>query len=308
LSVKPSSKGLGAYEITCETTLKGEYTMHVKLDGMPIGGSPGVFTAFPALPTAARSKLLPPTEPCVTHQSVTLELVAVDKLGNALDRGGARVDARVLGPNAGACTVDDRKDGTYTITFTTGAVGEYRVIARLDNVEMTPLPIQFAEGLRPAAAIAAPLQSVDVTGIEHFARSPKSKPPRKSIAKGMNGAPSQAAPAILNNDSPGAEKALPANVDTLQRASRMAAAGAENASDEAFLTEPTQAKDPVAPEVTEAAPKKFAVTSGSLTLTKKGGKGKPFSTSKGGRVPPMASGKSPPKAQQSGPVKRQASA
>ena len=39
-----------------------------------------------------------------------------------------------------------KKDGTYTISFSAGAVGEYRVIARLDNIEMPPLPLQFVEG------------------------------------------------------------------------------------------------------------------------------------------------------------------
>ena len=145
LPVKPSNKGLGAYEISCESVLKGEYTLHVELNGQPIGASPGLFFVLPAVPTAVRSKLLPPDGACITHHEIQLVLIAVDKLGNTLDRGGARVDARALGPNASQCTVEDRKDGTYTIAFTGGAVGEYRVIARLDNIEMTPLVVQVNE-------------------------------------------------------------------------------------------------------------------------------------------------------------------
>ena len=68
--------------------------------------------------------------------------------GNTLDHGGARVEARVIGANASQCAVEDRKDGTYILTFTAGAVGEYRVVARLDNTEMPPVNLHFAEGSR----------------------------------------------------------------------------------------------------------------------------------------------------------------
>ena len=150
LTVKPQKKGdaviVGAYEVIHESTLCGEYTMHIELDGMPLGGSPGVFFVRPALPTAAKSKLNLPTEPTVTGSVCVMMLVAYDKQGNQLDRGGARVEARVVGPNAGPCTVEDKKNGEYSLSFTAGTVGEYRVIARLDNVEMAPVPLQFAQG------------------------------------------------------------------------------------------------------------------------------------------------------------------
>ena len=148
LSIKPNTgKGVGTYEVSCESNVKGEYTLHVELNGQPIGGSPGVFMVLPSAPVAMKSKLLPPTTALFIQQNTELVLIAVDKLGNTLDRGGARVDARVLGPNASPVAIEDRKDGTYSIGFTAGAVGEYRVIARLDNVEMTPLALLFTEGV-----------------------------------------------------------------------------------------------------------------------------------------------------------------
>ena len=160
--VRANPKALGSYDISHETTVKGEYAIHVELDGQEIDGSPACFTVQPAVPTAIRSRLAPPETQPQTHQPCELLLTAVDKLGNTLDRGGARVDARVLGPNASPCTVEDCKDGRYKITFTAGAVGEYRVIARLDNVEMLPMPLQFAEGRPPVAdALEKPVQSKD---------------------------------------------------------------------------------------------------------------------------------------------------
>ena len=72
-------------------------------------------------------------------------LEAIDKYGNKLDRGGARIDARANGPGVSACVSDDRGDGTYIISFTAAVVGETRVIVRLDNVEMQPLRMVFVE-------------------------------------------------------------------------------------------------------------------------------------------------------------------
>ena len=186
LPVKPSNKGLGSYEVSCESFQKGEYTLRVELNGFPISGSPGVFFVQPAVPTAVKSKLLPPPEPWLTHTDSQLVLIAVDKLGNTLDRGGARVDARVLGPNAGSCTVEDRKDGTYTITFTAGAVGEYRVIARLDNVEMTPLPLQFSEGGSKGAASTNTEKAMAEMVAAKLAES-KGKPGSKATGKQRGG-------------------------------------------------------------------------------------------------------------------------
>lgn len=146
LEVKASNKGIGAYEVTHESELKGEYTLHIHLGGMPIGGSPGVFVVEPAQAYPAKSKLHPPTEVTLTHRPVQLILETADKLGNLLERGGAKVDARIIGPNAGQLTTEDLKDGKYCLTFSASSVGEYRVIARLDNVEMPPVTMMFGEG------------------------------------------------------------------------------------------------------------------------------------------------------------------
>ena len=94
------------------------------------------------------AELYPPTEPPIINQEARLLLEAIDKFGNKLDRGGARVDARANGPGVSACVPEDRGDGTYIISFSAAVVGETRVIVRLDNVEMAPLKLVFE---KPAA-------------------------------------------------------------------------------------------------------------------------------------------------------------
>lgn len=228
ISVKPSTKGLGAYEVTCESALKGEYTLHVRLFDMPIGGSPGVFFVHPAVPTAVRSRLLPPTEATVTHQNCELVLVAVDKLGNTLDRGGARVDARVLGPNASQCTVEDRRDGTYTITFTAGAVGEYRVIARLDNVEMSPLPLQFVEGTRFASSEAKETATTD-------SRAESKAKARQPVVTGRSTTPYASVGAAAAGAAAAGAHSTPVEESSMDMDSRVAADGVSAQRDPATL-------------------------------------------------------------------------
>ena len=73
-----------------------------------------------------------------------------DRFGNRVERGGSRVDARALGPSAGQCIVDDRKDGTYEVSFTAMAIGDYKVRTRSDSAFLgggeetsTPPPSSF---------------------------------------------------------------------------------------------------------------------------------------------------------------------
>lgn len=190
IEVRQSNRGLGAYEVAHETVLKGEYVVHVELNGMPVGGSPALFFVEPSVATANKSILQPPKTEPLTHQLTELELIAVDKLGNTLEKGGARLDARVLGPNAGPCTCTDRKDGTYTIQFTAGAIGEYRVIARLDNVELAALALIFGEGRehRTSSSSASASLRDDDGGARRAKGSSKSRRGSVAIKAGDSGA------------------------------------------------------------------------------------------------------------------------
>ena len=83
-----------------------------------------------------------------------------------------RFDAKAFGPKASECQVDDRGDGTYTILFTASVAGDYRLQARLENVEMSPLHLHVVE--RPpeeveAAPAAPPPEEPAVVELEEMA-------------------------------------------------------------------------------------------------------------------------------------------
>ena len=179
LELKPL-KGLGVYEVAYDVALKGPHAIHVLLEGYDICSSPVTFDVIPAQALGSKSKLVPPSEPPQINQPCELLVEAIDKFGNKLDKGGSRVDARANGPGVTPCTVDDRNDGTYTITFSSSVVGETRIIVRLDNVEMPPLKMLFVEGkgggegvkrgkgIKPgsAAAADAPAEAAPATDPE----------------------------------------------------------------------------------------------------------------------------------------------
>ncbi len=75
-------------------------------------------------------------------------LHAVDEFGNALTVGGALVIAKAYDPLTGtSVTVDieDRRDGTYRIRFTWQTVGECEVSVRIENRDMAPVRVAFAD-------------------------------------------------------------------------------------------------------------------------------------------------------------------
>ena len=126
--------------------------MHFTLNGKHLNSSPLRFRVKPSGPSGKLSTLHPPVDtPPVTNVLYELTLIAEDKYANKLDRGGANVQARALGPSASQAQTVDHQDGTYGVRFTAGAVGEYRVEVRLDNVKIkgSPYMINFTE---PTAA------------------------------------------------------------------------------------------------------------------------------------------------------------
>lgn len=137
--------GLGTYELILEPLKSGEHSVHIKLFGEEITGSPVSFYVSPAAPNSQKCYLSrpPDAEPTLINQPCDILLTTHDKYGNQLDRGGVRVDAKAAGVAASACTVEDHKDGTYTIRLTAGAPGEVKVTARIDSVEIKTLSVFF---------------------------------------------------------------------------------------------------------------------------------------------------------------------
>lgn len=143
---------VGTFALAYELQVAGIYEAHFMLGGSPLSGSPVTFQVKPAQPSGRLSTLHPPVDtPPVIGVPYELLLIAEDKYTNRLDRGGANVQARALGPSASPAATIDHNDGTYGVRFTAGAVGEYRVEVRLDNVKIKGSPhlINFVE---PTAA------------------------------------------------------------------------------------------------------------------------------------------------------------
>ena len=143
LPVRAHRASTGAYEVSHSPELQGKYQLHVKLHEEPICDSPVSFSVTSGSASGTKSRLVPPTEPFCVQGQCEVILEAIDKFGNKLSRGGASVGARAQGNAASACTVEDRLDGTYTIHFSQNAVGDCKITARVDNVEVSPIIVSI---------------------------------------------------------------------------------------------------------------------------------------------------------------------
>lgn len=138
--------GLEACElIRYEPQLTGDYSMHLHLDGEVMHGSPLVFHTVPAQPDVSRSILSPPDEavvgaqPFFAGQPYQLTVQGVDRYGNAIERGGAHVVARLVAVGSLPLTpsqetsfeAEDMDDGSYTITMVLKGPAEVKVIVGL---------------------------------------------------------------------------------------------------------------------------------------------------------------------------------
>lgn len=131
---------LGTFSLAYELHVAGLYEAHLMLSGSEINGSPFTFQVQPAAPSGRLSTLQAHEKAPLVHEEYELLLIAEDKFSNKLDRGGANVQARALGPSASPATTIDYRNGTYGVKFTAGAIGEYRVEVRLDNVKIKGSP------------------------------------------------------------------------------------------------------------------------------------------------------------------------
>ena len=153
--------GLGAYEVAYAPEQTGNYVAHMLLHGVDINDSPVHFTVKPGAPVGAKSKLVPPKDPFVIQSMATILLMAFDRYGNKLTESAkltAPINARAQGNAASAPSVMDNNDGTYTITFTQNAVGDCKVMARMENVDLTPITVSFKA--KPVDGVEAPSKEV----------------------------------------------------------------------------------------------------------------------------------------------------
>ena len=185
---------VGSFGLRYELQVAGAYEVHFTLNGMHLKGSPVLFKVKPDKPSGRLSTLHQPVDtPPVVGVLYEMLLIAEDKYGNKLDRGGASIQARVGGPSASAAQHDDHNDGTYGVRFTISAPGEYRIEVKLDNnkIKASPMVINFTEpnaaqrkqlaamGATPGAGLAAAAKSGgfdDADGSDKGSQSPGASP------------------------------------------------------------------------------------------------------------------------------------
>lgn len=132
---------LGLYCIDSHVvTVSGQYDAHVALNGVEISGSPFTFGVVPAEGHGRMSYVSGPEAPAFAKLPYELTLHSVDRFGNKLRTGGAKVEGKIIGANASACTVVDHKDGTYSLHFTVHTTGSYNVEVRIDGNKVKGSP------------------------------------------------------------------------------------------------------------------------------------------------------------------------
>ena len=63
--------GLGLYEVAYDVTLKGLHTVHVRLDGVDVTGSPFVFTVTTGAPVGSKSASFAHDRPMVMRATLS---------------------------------------------------------------------------------------------------------------------------------------------------------------------------------------------------------------------------------------------
>ena len=141
LDIRAYGTQVGAYETSHTPELRGDYELDIALHGKSLNDTPVEFTVTSGPPNGTKTHIIVPADTFYVAQQVELILEAIDRHGNKLDKGGANVGARASGNAVGPCTVEDNKDGTYTIRFTQNAPGECKVTARIDNTDVAPASV-----------------------------------------------------------------------------------------------------------------------------------------------------------------------
>jgi hypothetical protein len=198
---------LGQFEVRDQTiTLQGSYEAHFALNGVPIAGSPVSFKVNAAAPSGKNSFIVAPDQPALVKLPYELTLHAVDRYGNKLSSGGARVEVKVIGASA-PCTVVDHKDGTYSLHFTVNSTGSYQVEVRIDGLKVKGTPSSVVKDKEEGQAIPADtvknLFKTSATKPRQLKREPSSATPTKDGA-GMDSQTASPLKAKSKNRKPSA--------------------------------------------------------------------------------------------------------
>ena len=135
----------------------GEHLVHVRLGAVELPGSPvrvrvsaahvsaqASYVAHDALRAAAEEKarafaIAAPAAP-VSVQEALLTVLTADEYHNAIYVGGAAVGAKMSGPGACCTSVDDHRDGSYTVGWAAALSGTYRLSVLVNGAHIRGSP------------------------------------------------------------------------------------------------------------------------------------------------------------------------
>ena len=221
VSLRKVPGSIGLYVIDDHAvTVSGQYEAHFALNGVPISGSPYQFQVKPAEGFGRNSYIVSPEQPAYVKLPYELTLHAVDRYGNKLTSGGSKVEGKVIGANASACTVVDHKDGTYSLHFTVNATGSYNVEVRIDGAKVKGKAgaihnyTEAAEAERKAAKQAKAAAAKEARRLSKEAEAEKKRLSKESF-DGFAAAPAAEASAPAPADAGAASRGPPVDISDL---------------------------------------------------------------------------------------------
>jgi adhesin/invasin len=144
----------GTYTASYTPTLAGTDDVAITLNGTPIGGSP--FTSTVSVGTVSPAQSTATVPDGIAGALTSIVVQARDAYGNPMSAGGETVAVTVSGTNnAGALTVTDQGDGTYTAGYTPTVAGADNVDITMNGTAISGSPFTSAV----AAGAVSPAQS-----------------------------------------------------------------------------------------------------------------------------------------------------
>ena len=137
--VPAADEGDGTYTASYTPTAAGTDRVAITMDGAPISGSPFTSKIDPGSVSPALSTATVPDGTDGLPTNIVVR--ARDRYGNPLSSGGATVVVTLSGANkAGALTVTDRGDGTYTAGYTPTSAGTDQVAITMNGTPISGSP------------------------------------------------------------------------------------------------------------------------------------------------------------------------
>lgn len=137
------------YEVKADTSLTGEYEIHLELNGAPIIGSPVTFEVHESAPDPHWSKLILPADHDMLipnlEKPATIMLMTCDRFGNKCTLGGlapqchislvkqSSLDSAILMANNHSVAVEDLHNGSYAVKIAVKMACTVKILVNMDK-------------------------------------------------------------------------------------------------------------------------------------------------------------------------------